>query len=108
MGSDMNSKKMKNAEKSGKTEKDTPKKSSPKPNEARQRIGDAKTKRLRKSENSPIQTSDKSATKGRVTRKDVTFSTNKTSKGTAKNLVDKAKGGTKKSSLKGTNTSIKN
>ena len=106
--SDMNSKKIKNAEKSGKTEKDTPKKSSPKPNEARQRIGDAKTKRLRKSENSPIQTSDKSATKGRVTRKDVTFSTNKTSKGTAKNLVDKAKGGTKKSSLKETNMSIKN
>ena len=106
--SDMNSKKVKNVEKSGKTGKDTPKKSSPKPNESRQSIGDAKAKRLRKSENSQIQTPDKSATKGRVTRKDVTFSTNKTSKGIAKNLVDKAKGGTKNSSLKEANMSIKN
>ena len=105
--SDMNSKKVKNAEKSVKTEKDTPKKSSSKPNEVRQRIGDAKAKRLRKSENSPIQTPDKNTTKGRMTRKDVTFSTNTTRKGTAKNLVDKAKGGTKKSSLKEANTSSK-
>jgi len=104
----MNSKKVKNGEKSGKAGKDTPKKSSPKPNESRQSIGDAKAKRLRKSENSQIQTPDKSATKGRVTRKDVTFSTNKTSKGIAKNLDDKAKEGTKKSSLKEANMSIKN